>query len=325
MKAVICPRYGPPEVLQLHEMDKPQPKHREVLIKNHASAVTTSDLYMRSATDLLPFVTRAAMRLAVGFSGPRKGVIGLVLAGEVEAAGRSVTRFQRGERVYAFTKLDFGAYAQYTCLKESATLARAPRNLDDEGAAAILYGGMLALHCLRKGKLSEAERVLVYGASGAVGTAAVQLASHAGADVTGVSGPTNLELVRSLGAERTMDYTTEHALEPGMRFDLVLDAVGKHKTSKLKDAVRRALTPGGHYVSVDDGTPPMPARDLEDLTELAEADAIRPVIDRVYRLEDIVEAHRYVERGHKRGNVLITVGHEDPGRRGDGEWEGFGT
>jgi NADPH:quinone reductase-like Zn-dependent oxidoreductase len=256
---------------------------------------------------------RLSMRLLVGLRAPRRRILGLILAGEVEAVGARVSRFAVGDRVYAFTMLQFGAYAEYTCLKETNTLARAPSGLDAEDAAAIAYGGLLAQHYLREGELERRRSVLVYGASGAVGTSAVQLAKRAGATVTAVCGPDNLELVRSLGADRVIDYTSEQALGDGDRYDLVFDAVGKRKTSALKDAARTALAPGGRSISVDDGRPALAARDLEHLAKLAEDGHLRPVIDRRYPLDDIVEAHRYVEGEHKRGNVIITVGHPGPG------------
>jgi NADPH:quinone reductase-like Zn-dependent oxidoreductase len=255
-----------------------------------------------------------SMRVMVGFRAPRKRILGLILAGEVETVGSGVSRFAVGERVYAFTMLRFGAYAEYTCLKETSTVAMAPSNLDAEQAAAIPYGGLLALHYLHKGGLEGGRSVLVYGASGAVGTSAVQLAKHAGATVTAACGPDNLELMRSLGADHVIDYRSEHTLEHDQCFDLVLDAVGRRKTSPLKEAARTALGPGGRYVSVDDGRPELSARELEHLTTLAEAGRLKPVIDRRYPLEDIAEAHRYVDEEHKRGNVIITIDH--PRRRG---------
>jgi NADPH:quinone reductase-like Zn-dependent oxidoreductase len=250
------------------------------------------------------------MRLAIGITRPRRGIVGLVLAGEVQRTGNAVTRFRVGDRVVAFTELRLGAYAQYTCLPETSTMAAAPSHLTYEEAAAIPYGGLLALHYLRRGNIRRGQRVLVYGASGAVGTSAVQLAKHFGAEVTAVCGTTNVELVRSLGADAVMDYTKEHALGPGQLFDIVLDAVGKRKTSSLKEACRTALAPAGKYVSVDDGTPRMHASELALLTELVETGKLKPVIDRRYPLEQIVEAHRYVEAEHKKGNVVITVSHE---------------
>jgi NADPH:quinone reductase-like Zn-dependent oxidoreductase len=312
MKAAICARYGPPEVLELREVPDPVPRADEILVRVHASAVTSSDWFIRSAIPHAPITTRVAMRLLVGITAPRKRILGLILAGEVEEVGSSVTRFSVGSRVYAFTKFHFGAYAQYTCLRESSTVAIAPTDLSHAEAASIPYGGLLALHYLRKGRVGEGQKVLVYGASGGVGTSAVQLARHLGAQVAGASGPSNVELVRSLGAEPVIDYTATSALAPEQRFDLVFDAVGKRKTSALKESARAALTPGGRYVSVDDGRPDLPASDLEYLTGLVETGALEPVIDRRYPLEDIVEAHRYVEGEHKRGNVVITIAHPEP-------------
>ena len=243
----------------------------------------------------------------MGLRRPRRRIIGLILSGEVVEAGRTVTRFRPGDRVWAFTKLRFGAYAEYTCLKEDSSVAIAPARVTHQEAAAIVYGGLMALHYLRRGGIRSGQRVLVYGASGAAGTAAVQLARHAGAEVTGVCGPGNVELVRSLGATSTLDYTTVEALPDGATYDLVLDAVGKRRSSPLKDACRRAVAPGGRYVSVDDGTPGFSAADLVHLAELVDAGAIAPVIDRTYPLERIAEAHRYVETDHKRGNVVIAI------------------
>ena len=309
MRAAVCTRYGPPEVLELREVPDPVPRADEILVRVHASAVTSSDWFIRSSVPHAPITTRVAMRLLVGITAPRQRILGLILAGEVEEVGSSVTRFSTGDRVYAFTKFHFGAYAEYTCLRESSTVAIAPADLGHAEAASIPYGGLLALHYLRKGRVGEGPTVLVYGASGGVGTSAVQLARHLGAQVAGVCGPSNVELVRSLGADPVIDYTTTSALAPEQRFDLVFDAVGERKTSALKESARAALTPGGRYVSVDDGRPDLPASDLEYLTGLAESGALEPVIDRRYPLEVIVEAHRYVEGEHKRGNVFITIAH----------------
>jgi NADPH:quinone reductase-like Zn-dependent oxidoreductase len=308
MRAAVCTRYGPPEVLQLREVDKPVPRDDEVLIQIRATTVTSSDWFIRSALSSAPITTQILMRLVMGVTRPRKPILGLVLAGEIEETSKHLRRFRVGDRVYAFTKFRFGSYAQFTCLPETATMALAPSNLTYEEAAAIPYGGLLALHYLRKGTIRSGQQVLIYGASGAVGTAAVQLAKHFGTVVTAVCGTMNLELVASLGADAVIDYTKEHA--PGKVYDLVLDAVGTRKTSRLKVACRAALAPEGKYISVDDGMPRMAASDLALLTDLVEAGKIKPVIDRRYPLEQIVAAHRYVEQGHKKGNVVITVSHE---------------
>jgi NADPH:quinone reductase-like Zn-dependent oxidoreductase len=250
---------------------------------------------------------RALMRVVVGFRGPRRSILGLVMAGEVEEAGKRAARFHVGDRVCAFTGLRFGGYAQYGSVSEAGILARAPSNLTDEETAAIPYGGLLALHFLRKGGASAGRSVLVYGASGAIGTAALQLAKHLGAEVTAVCGPTNIDLVKSLGADNVLDYTND-AVPPG-RYALVFDAVGRRKTSPLKTACQHALAPGGRFLSVDNGRPRFGREDLALLTDLAEAGAIKPVIDRSYPLDQVADAHRYVEEGHKRGNVVITVAH----------------
>jgi NADPH:quinone reductase-like Zn-dependent oxidoreductase len=310
MKAVVCTRYGPPDVLQLRDVAKPVPKRREVLIKVHATTVTTSDCFIRSAVPFAPIYVRMMLRLVVGLTRPRKPILGLVLAGEIEQTGEAVERFRVGDRVYAFTKFRFGAYAQYATLAESGIIARAPSNLTFEEAAAIPYGGLLALHFLRSENIRKGQRALIYGASGAVGTSAVQLAKHFGAEVTAVCGPTNLALARALGAATVIDYTHEDAPSSDTRYDLVFDAVGKRKSSNLKLACTQALAAGGKYVSVDDRTPTMRAGDLVWLTELVEAEELAPVIDRRYPLEQIAAAHEYVECGHKKGNVVITLSHE---------------
>jgi len=304
MRAVVCTAYGPPEVLQVRDVEKPIPRDDEVLIKIHATTVSSSDCYVRNAVRSAPLTIQVLMRVMVGIARPRRPILGLVLAGEIEAA---VTRFRVGDRIYGFTGLYFGAYAEYTCLPESCAIGIAPSNLTYAEAAAIPYGGLLALHFLKKGNLRYAHRVLIYGASGAVGTAAVQLAKQTGAEVTAVCGSTNRELVRSLGADKVIDYTTQDTFEAGERFDLVLDAVGWSKSSPLKVACRKALAEGGTYISVDDGTPRMRASDLAQLTEAVEMGKLKPVIDRCYRLEQLAEAHRYVEQGHKHGNVIVTV------------------
>jgi NADPH:quinone reductase-like Zn-dependent oxidoreductase len=307
MKAAVCTRYGPPEVLQVRDVDEPAAGRNDVVIRIHAAAVTASDVYIRSAIPSARLVMRLMHRLVMGFTRPRRPILGAVLAGEVEAAGRNVTRFRAGDRVWAFTLLRSGAYAQRISLPATTRLlAPAPRNLTHDEAAAIPYGALLALYFLRRAGIQRGERVLVYGASGAIGTAAVQIARHFGGTVTGVCSTANVELVRALGADEILDYTRQDT-PPGPGYDVVLDAVGRRKTSPLKEALRNALTPGGRFVSVDDVLPRVRRDDLNTLRELAEAGTLRPVIDRRYALEQIAEAHRYVEQGHKKGNVLITL------------------
>jgi NADPH:quinone reductase-like Zn-dependent oxidoreductase len=305
MKAIVCTKYGPPEVLQLKEVEKPPPRNNEVGIKIFATAVTASDCLVRAFKG--SGIRWLLGRLLVGLTKPRKPIMGLVLAGEIETGGKDVKRFQKGDRVFAFTGFRGGTYAQYTCLPEDSIVAFMPSNLSYEEAAAIPFGGLLALHFLRKGHIRSGQKVLIYGASGAVGTAAVQLAKSFGAEVTGVCSTTNLALVKSLGAETVIDYTKEDVTNRGELYDFIFDAVGKRKSSPLKVQCKTALTPNGEYISVDDGLPKLHREDLLFLKELVEAGKIKPVIDKCYPLEHIVEAHRYVDQGHKKGNVVITV------------------
>lgn len=304
MKAVICTRYGPPEVLQLMEVEKPTPKANEVCIRISATAVTASDCIIRSFN--VPIGLRLPMGLAIGFRAPRKPILGMILAGEVESVGKDVKSFGKGDQVYAMNIMQFGAYAEYVCWSENSVMAPKPSNLTYEETAAIPYGGLLALHFLRKANIQSGQRILIYGASGANGTSAVQLAKYFGAKVTGVCSTANLELVKSLGADAVIDYTKEDFTSGTERYDIIFNAVGKRK-AELR--YQETLTPNGKHLTVDDGSPKLHKEDLMLLTELVEAGKIRPVIDRRYSLEQIAQAHRYVDRGHKKGNVVIAVKH----------------
>jgi len=292
MKAMVCTKYGPPEVLQFQEVDKPTPRNNEVGIKIFATAVTVSDCIIRGSK--VPLGLWLPMRLVIGLTKPRNPILGMVFAGEVESVGTEVTQFQRGNQVYGFN-IRCGTYAEYTCLPENSAMAFKPSTLTYEEAAAVPYGGLLALHFLRKSQIQSGKKVLIYGASGAVGTSAVQLAKHFGAEVTGVCSTMNLEFVKSLGADRVIDYTNEDVTNRGELYDCIFDAVGKRKSSKLKVQCKQALTPNGKYISVDDGSPKLHIEDLILLKELVEEGKIKPVIDRCYPLEQMVEAHRYVD------------------------------
>jgi NADPH:quinone reductase-like Zn-dependent oxidoreductase len=312
MKAIVCTKYGPPEVLQLKEVEKPIPKDNEVMIKIHAASATVSDCIVRSGK--VNILLWLPMRIFVGFIRPRKPILGLELAGEVEGMGKDVKRFKKGDQVYAFTGKRFGSYAEYTCLPEDGLcmpadciMALKPSNVTYEEAAAAPSRGTLALYFLKNGNIKSGQKILIYGASGGVGTFAVQIAKHFGAIVTGVCSTTNLELVKSLGADNVIDYTKEDFTNKGEFYDFVFDTVGKRKSSKLKLLCKKALTPNGRYISVDDGTPRINIDYLILLKELIETGKIKPVIDRYYPLEQVAEAHRYVDNGHKKGNVVITV------------------
>jgi NADPH:quinone reductase-like Zn-dependent oxidoreductase len=310
MRAVVCTRYGGPDVLEVREVERPSPRDDEVCIRVMATAVTASDIFIRSSD--VPLRVRIPMRLMLGVTRPRRPIIGLVLAGEVASVGRGVTRFEPGDQVYGLTGFGLGAYAEYKCMSETDSkrgcLALKPENLTCEEATVAAYGGLLALQYMGRGDVQRGQRVLVYGASSTSGTTAVQWARHLGAEVTGVCGTANLDLVRSLGATTVIDYTQTDALAPGDSYDFVLDAVGKAKTSRLKESCRASVPSRHAYVSIDDGALKLDSERLTAMRVLVEAGHIRPVVDRSYALEDIVAAHRYVEQGHKRGGVAVTVG-----------------
>ncbi len=309
MKAVVCTKYGPPEVLQLREVEKPVPKDNEVLVKVFATTVARGDVRMRSFT--VPFWQWLPARLYLGIRKPKRAVLGMELAGEIEAVGRDVTRFRQGDQIFSFVGFGFGAHAEYKCLTENGAraeeglVALKPVNMTFEEAAAATGGALTALRHMRNGHIWPGQKVLIYGASGSLGTFAVQLAKHFGAEVTGVCSTANLELVKSLGADKVIDYTGNDFTAGAEKYDFIFDAVAKLSRSRAKKALKKK----GIFLSAHDehGSAVIKTEDLVFLKELIEAGKIRSVIDRTYPLERIVEAHRYVDQGHKKGNVVITV------------------
>lgn len=304
MKAIIATKYGPPEVLQIQNIPKPTPKDKEVLIKIHATTVHVGDTRMRRFD--VPLVGWLPARLILGIMGPKKHILGMECAGEVEAVGKNVTRFKQGDKVFAATLWNYSSYAEYVCLPEDLELLEImPANTTFEEAAPIPSGALTALWLLRGANLQQGQHILIYGASGSVGTYAVQLAKHHfGAKVTGVCSTSNVDMVKSLGADEVIDYKKDDFTQNGQTYDVVFDAVDKLPSTKAK----KSLASKGIYRNVGKGPSPKTPDDLRLLKQLVEEGKLKAVIDRTYPMEQIVEAHRYVDKGHKKGNVVITVG-----------------
>jgi NADPH:quinone reductase-like Zn-dependent oxidoreductase len=324
MRAVVYDTYGPPDVLRLEDVEAPIPKEDEVLIRVHATTVNRSDVHTREANRSSGPAVSALSRLISGVRRPRQRILGSEFAGEVETVGAAVTEFAVGDRVFGTSGLRFGAHAEYMCMRAARRIAHMPAGMSFEEAAPANDGALNALMCLTQADLREGRRILIYGASGAIGTAGVQLARYFGADVTAVCGTKNLELVKSLGADRVIDYTQEDFTKNGQTYHVIFDAVGKQSFKRC----RESLEPGGFYLPTDGAVnliltlmpsrkgakrvvfmipPRQTKQDVLFLKGLIEAGKYKPVIDRRYPLEDVIEATRYVETQQKTGNVVLTV------------------
>ena len=317
MKAAVYTKYGPPEVLQVKEVEKPTPEDNEVLIRVYATTATLYDCWGRACTGPPGF--GFLIRLSSGVRKPKRPILGTEFAGEIESVGKDVNLFKKGNHVFGFTGMNLGANAEYLCMPEDGALAKKPTNMTYEEAAAIPYGGLTALYFLRKGNIQNGQKILIFGASGGVGTFAVQLAKYYGAEVVGVCSTPKIELVRSLGADKVVDYTKEDFTKSGEMYDIIFDTIGKSPFS----ASKRSLKKEGFYVFATfglgrffrvafnkkaiSGLVEEKAEDLIFLRELIEVGKLRAVIDKRYPLEQIAEAHRYVESGQKKGQVVITL------------------
>jgi len=311
MKAIVCTKYGPPEVLQLQQVEKPTPRDNEVLIKVIATTCHVGDVRIRSFN--VPLWQMIPFRLYLGIRKPKRAILGMELAGDVESVGKKVKHFKKGDPVFASAGFVFGAYAEYICLPVDARdvknglVALKPENMTyEEAAAGTASGGLTALHTLRLARVKSGQKVLIYGASGSVGMFAVQLAKHFGAEVTAVCSSSSLDMVSALGADKIIDYTKEDFSKSGESYDLVFDAVAKLSASQGK----RALNKTGIYLNVDKDSGSGKAIDTDDLLflkKLIEAGKLKTYIDRSYPLEEIVAAHHYVEKGHKKGHVVVTI------------------
>lgn len=329
MKAIVATKYGSPDVLEVTNVEKPVPQNNEILVKVYATTVTAGDARVRSFN--VPRSLWLPARLTLGLTKPKKSIPGMVLAGKVEAVGADVKEYLVGDAVYAYDITQLSTYAEYACVPANSALALKPSTLTYEEVAALPFGGVTALYFLKKGNIQSGQQVLVYGASGSVGTFAIQIAKHFGAEVTGVCSTSNIELVKSLGADDVIDYTREDFTRNGKTYDIIFDTVGK---TSLADSLNSLKTDGSYLQAVSapavliqmqiasmrtgktliGGTANPTKDDLDYLNMLVEGGKIKPVIDRCYPLEQMVEAHRYVDTGHKKGDVVITVQHAHEAR-----------